>query len=225
MMTVYKAGAALGAALLLAACGGGGSNGGTNPPGPPVDLQITAGDAQNWYYNNPLPTPLSVKAVDVHGAAVPGVTVTWAVASGGGAVTPTQSITNSSGVATAADSIGSSGSSTTQTVGATFTGLANPVLFSEHATTPPPSADVSLKNTAFNPNSVVVQTGGTVTWTWDDSPTVHNVNFAGTDPTPHPANSTTQATGTETFTFTTVGTYHFNCNIHAGMTGTLAVVH
>jgi plastocyanin len=72
---------------------------------------------------------------------------------------------------------------------------------------------------------VVVQTGGTVTWTWNDSPVQHNVNFPATDPSPHPAGSATQATGTWSVAFTTVGTYHFFCNIHSGMTGTLIVVH
>src|SRR3989442_13810625 len=78
---------ALGMVLLGLACGGGG--GGTTPPGPPADPVKSAGDAQNWYFNNPLPTGLSVTAVDVDGRAGPGVGITWAVASGGGAGTPT----------------------------------------------------------------------------------------------------------------------------------------
>src|SRR2546422_11435830 len=69
----------LGVGLLTLACGGGGG-GGTTPPGPPADLVKSAGDAQNWYFNNPLPTGLSVTAVDVDGRAVPGVVITWAVA-------------------------------------------------------------------------------------------------------------------------------------------------
>ena len=223
MITVYKAGAALGVVLLLAACGGGGSNGGTNPPGPPVDLQITAGDAQNWYYDNPLPTPLSVKAVDVHGAGVPGVTVTWAVASGGGAVTPTQSTTNSSGVASTVDSIGSSGSSTTQTVSATFTGLANPVMFTQHATAPPTSGGVDIKDNFFSPNTIAVQVGGSVTWTWAGAAS-HTLNFTS-GPAPLPPDTPAQATGTKTFMFNSVGTYAYHCTIHAGMDGTLTVVH
>ena len=38
------------------ACSGGSSQ----PPGPPVDLVITGGNTQSWYFNNRLPTPLSV---------------------------------------------------------------------------------------------------------------------------------------------------------------------
>ena len=93
----------------------------TQPPGPPADLVISGGDGQNWYYNNPLPTPLSVTALDVDGRAVPGVVVTWSLASGSvGAVSPLQSTTNSSGVATTTDSVGFS---TSQRVNATFTSL------------------------------------------------------------------------------------------------------
>src|SRR3989449_7594755 len=113
----------LGVGLLTLACGGGGG-GASAPPGPPADLVKSAGDAQNWYFNNPLPTGLSVTAVDVDGRAVPGVVITWAVASGGGTVTPTQSTTNANGVATTTDSIGGS---TIQMVRATFTGPAGPV--------------------------------------------------------------------------------------------------
>src|SRR5437879_10626545 len=110
--------AAFGAVVGALSCGSGG--GGTTPPGPPVDL-LKSGDGQSWYFNNPLPTALSVTAVDVDGRAVPNVVVTWAVASGGGTVSPTQSTTNANGVATTNDSIGGS---TIQTVSATFTGLA-----------------------------------------------------------------------------------------------------
>ena len=202
------------------------NGGGTQPPGPPTDLVPTGGDRQNWFFNNPLPTVLSVTAVDIDGRAVPGVIVTWAVtsSSGSGAVSPTQSTTNAIGVATTTDSVGSS---TTQTVSATFSGLVSPASFSEFATTPPTSAAVTLQNFAFNPKNSVVQTGGTVTWTWNDGTAVHTLNFNATDPTPRPADTPQQATGSVTFTFTTVGTYSFFCAIHQaqGMTGQLTVVH
>ena len=108
--------AALGVVSGALACGGNG--GGTTPPGPPVDLLKTpAGDNQSWYFNNPLPTALSVTAVDVDGRAVPGVVITWAVTTGDGAVTPTQSTTKNTGVASTTDSVGSA---TLQRVSATF---------------------------------------------------------------------------------------------------------
>ena len=158
----------LGVGLLALACGGG-----TQPPGPPAELVITGGDAQSGYFNNPLPKPLSVTALDASGRAVPGVVITWAVTSGGGRVNPVQSTTDASGVATTTDSI----SSTIQTVSATFTGLLSPVSFTAHATTPPAANSVDIANTAFNPETVVVQVSGTVTWNWRDDPILHNVTF------------------------------------------------
>src|SRR5947199_10754624 len=118
--------AAFAAVLGAVECGGGGGGGGTQPPGPPTDLLKSGGDAQNWYFNNPLPTPLSVTAVDVSGQPVPGVVVTWGVTFGG--VSPVQSTTNANGVATTTDSLGSS---TVQTVSASFTGLYNAATFTE----------------------------------------------------------------------------------------------
>jgi plastocyanin len=209
----------LAAAVVTARCNGGGS---TAPPGPPTYLLKHAGDAQSWYFNNPLPVQLSVQALDAFNRGVPGVVVNWTTVSGGG-VSPAQSVTDTGGVASTTDSLGSA---SPQTVTATPSISTLPTLtFISGGATPPTSAAVSLKSTAFNPQSVVVQTGGTVTWTWNDSPTAHNLNFQSTDPTPHPPGSPTQATGTQTSPFTTVGTYHFFCNIHPGMTGTLNVVH
>ena len=198
----------------LSCCGGGG---GTTPPGPPVDLlKNPAGDNQSWYFNNPLPTALSVTAVDVDGRAVPGVVVTWAVTTpNGGGVNPPQSTTNGSGVATTADSIGAV---TLQNVTATFTGLSGPVTFASHATTPPNSGAVNVGDNFFNPASVIVQVNSTVTWTWTGQ-LGHSVTFTGG------ADSGVIPTGTFQQTFTTVGTKSYFCKVHQNMTGTVTVVH
>src|SRR2546425_1552199 len=213
--------AAFAAVLGAVECGGGGGGGGTQPPGPPTDLVKSGGDAQSWYFNNPLPTPLSVTALDAGGRAVPNVVVTWAVTSGAGKVNPTSSTTNASGVATTSDSVGSS---TIQTVSATFSGLAGPITFTEHADVPPTSAAVSVNDNFFSPNSAVIKTGGTVAWTWVGA-AFHNVTFTG-GPTPRPADGPTQMTGTYTpAAITTVGTYTYHCTIHGGMNGSVTVVH
>src|SRR2546427_1752757 len=91
---------------------------GTQPAGPPFDLLKSGGDAQNWYFNNPLPTPLSVTAVDVSGQPVPRVVGTRGGTSRG--VEPGQSTTKPNRVPTTTDSLGSS---TRQTVTPGFPGL------------------------------------------------------------------------------------------------------
>ena len=214
---------ALGTAVLGFACGGK-DGGGTGPctPGAATQLVKNGGDAQAWYFDNPLPAALSVKALDANNCAVPGVAVNWAVASGGGVVSPTQSTTNASGVASTNDSVGGS---TPQSVTATFTGLSSPVTFTATAAAPPTSGAVSLQNRAFNPSSVVVKSGGTVTWTWNDNPTPHNVTFTSGPPAGRPTNSPTQATGTYAPAFATPGTYGYHCTLHGGMDGTVTVVH
>src|SRR2546430_1291174 len=117
---------ALGVVGLLLACGGGGGGGGTGPctPGPATQLVKTSGDPPAWYFDNPLPSALNVTARDANNCAVPGVVVNWAVASGGGAVSPTQSTTGTSGVAATADSIGAT---RPPTVTATVNGLGAPL--------------------------------------------------------------------------------------------------
>jgi len=213
--------------LVFGALGASGcNNDGTQPVGPASDVVPSGGDGQNWYFNNPLPTPLSVTVFDPSGRPVPGVVVTWTVTSGAGsgAVNPAQSTSDANGIASTSDSVGSA---TIQRISAAVSGVPSPATFTEFATTPPTSAATNLENFAFNPQNSVVQTGGSVTWTWNDGVVGHNVKFNATDPTPHPADSPTQATGTETFTFTTPGTYDFFCSIHQaqGMTGKVTVVH
>ena len=214
--------AGLGAALLAAACGGGGGGGmGPCTPGAATQLVKTIGDPGTWYINNPLPSPLRVTARDASNCAVPSVVVNWAVTSGGGTISPAQSTTDASGTASATDSLGSA---STQTVTATFTGLPTPVTFTASATTPPTSAAVTVSNNNFSPDNSVIQSGSTVTWTWAAGAVAHNVTFTS-GPTPRPANSATQSTGSHAVTITNVGTYAYHCTIHAGMDGAVTVVH
>ena len=194
---------------------------GTQPAGPPFDLLKSGGDAQNWYFNNPLPTPLSVTAVDVSGQPVPGVVVTWAVTSGG--VNPAQSTTNTNGVATTIDSI----TSTIQTVSASFSGIQSAVTFTEIGFAPPTAVGVSVSDFSFTPRDTVVQTGGTVTWTWNSGTTRHSVTYL-TGPGALPPSSPTQDASGPNFTtpFTTVGRYTYHCTEHPTlMTGSVTVVH
>ena len=198
---------------------------GTQPAGPPFDLLKSGGDGQSWYFDNPLPVPLSVTAVDVSGRGVPGVVVTWSLTSGFGAVSPLQSTTNASGVATTTDSVGSS--TTRQTVNATFTGLLSPASFTEFASSPPTAVDVSVTSFAFTPRDTIVQAGGTVTWTWNSGTTLHSVTYL-TAPGALPTSSPTQNASGPPFstTFTTVGRYTYHCTQHPTlMTGSVTVVH
>src|SRR5437763_6814674 len=202
------------------------NGGGTQPPGPPADLMPSGGDGQSWYFNNPLPTPLSVTVFDVSGRPVPGVVVTWTVTpgAGSGAVNPVQSTTSALGIASTNDSVGSG---TIQRVSATVNGLLSAASFTEIATVPPTSATVTLENFAFNPQNSVVQTGGTVTWMWNDGTAFHTLNFNVNDPTPRPPDTPQQTSGSVAFKFTTVGSYPFFCLLHQaqGMTGKVTVVH
>jgi plastocyanin len=74
---------------------------------------------------------------------------------------------------------------------------------------------------AFDPNTVTIKVGGTVTF--DFGSVAHNVWFDN-QPTGAPANITgTNANVTKTLTFTTAGTFVYNCHIHPGMHGTVVV--
>jgi plastocyanin len=198
----------------------------TQPPGPPLDLMKSGGDAQNWYFNNRLPTPLSVTAVDASSRPVPGVVVTWAVSSsaGSGAVNPPQSTTDASGVATTTDSLGSS---TTQTVSASFPGVQSAVTFTEIAFAPPTSGAVDVRDNNFNLPNIVVQTGSAVTWSRTGM-NHHNVTFVSGPSILAKIFEADLETGTaasRTRTFAVVGTYNYSCTNHANMNGSVTVVH
>ncbi len=207
---------AVGTAWLAFACGG--NNGGTGPctPGPATQL-IKNGSNPTWYVNNPLPAPLSVTVLDANSCAVPGVVVNWSITTGGGGLGAAQSTTNSSGVATISDSLGAA---SPQVISATSTGLPMQA-FQVTGVAPGTTVDVALGPTFFNPADTVVQVGGSVTWTWNGI--THTLTF-DSGPPPLPT-ETSQSTGTKTIMFNSVGKYAYHCRIHAGMTGSLTVVH
>lgn len=71
----------------------------------------------------------------------------------------------------------------------------------------------------FNPASLTVAKGTTVTFTFQA--TTHNVNFANV--TGAPANiSNTSNSGVQRL-FATSGTFGYDCSLHPGMTGTVIV--
>jgi hypothetical protein len=69
-------------------------------PGPASTLAIVAGDGQSVTAGSAVPVLPAVKVSDAFGNAVPGFTITFAVASGGGTLTGGSATTNASGVAT-----------------------------------------------------------------------------------------------------------------------------
>ena len=95
--------------------------------------------------------------------------------------------------------------------------LADGVLFAQAQT--PAAAAVGIDNFTFNPQTVTVKAGTTVTWTnEDDIP--HGIAATNN------AFKRSQALDTDdsfSFTFTTPGTYQYFCYIHPHMTGTIVV--
>jgi amicyanin len=83
----------------------------------------------------------------------------------------------------------------------------------------PAAAAVSIDNFTFNPPTLTVKAGTTVTWTnKDDIP--HGIAATGN------AIKRSNALDTDdkySFTFTTPGTYQYFCYIHPHMTGTIVV--
>ena len=117
----------LGVGLVALACNG------TEPPGPPAQVVKSGGDAQAGYFNTPLAMPYSVTVSDADNRPVPGVSVDWAIVTGGGSLSSNPSVTNASGVATTTHTLGSA---TLYVVTATVEGLPS-VTFTATASAPP----------------------------------------------------------------------------------------
>lgn len=78
------------------------------------------------------------------------------------------------------------------------------------------TAQVTMKNFAFQPGDITISKGGTVTWTNDDT-VKHTVKFGGEE---SPQLNRGQ---TYTKTFNSAGTFDYICGIHPTMKGRVTV--
>src|SRR5438067_1997110 len=102
--------------------GGAGSGGSTAPPTSsktPVSIAVSSGDNQSALKGTALANPLVVVVTDAQGAGVAGVSVTFAVGSGGGSLGSTTVATDSLGQARTTLTVGPSAGPNTVTASAT----------------------------------------------------------------------------------------------------------
>ena len=159
---------------------------------------------------------------DQHGNAKQGVTVNWEVTSGGGTIAPGSSITGATGQASATRTLSGTSGAHGAIAFATLAGGPDTVTFTTNASTAPATATVIVGDNVFNPATVDIAVGGTVTWDWGSGGPVHNVTFS-TAGAPGPIAN--RNSGTVGLTFPNAGTFNYECTIHSGvMTGTVVVV-
>jgi plastocyanin len=103
-------------------------------------------------------------------------------------------------------------------LGAVCAPVVAPIVLPVHAQSAAANG-VSIDNFTFNPPTLTVKAGTTVTWTnKDDIP--HGIASANNAFTRSKALDTDDSFS---FTFTTPGTYQYFCYIHPHMTGTIVV--
>lgn len=199
----------------LAACGGGGGdNGGTTQPvnGPPASVAITLpavaiGDS----------AAATAIVRDAAGHTLTGAAVNWQ-----------SSATNIATVNATTGVVRGLALGTAQ-ISATATGGSSPSSAGTVTVKAPSAATVSMFPQAFSPVSFVLAVGGTVTF---DFPAGidHNVIFpkkpGTTQPlvTGSPADILPTRNAKVTRTFTTAGTFAYDCTIHPGMSAEVIVV-
>lgn len=186
----------------------------------PAGIEIAGGNNQSAGTGQQLPDPLTVRIRNAAGIMLPAVSVTWAVTAGGGTLGSPTSATTVAGIASNTFTTG--GSAGASTITATVTGN-NALSASFTATaTGITNGAVSVEDNLFDPDSVAVSAGGTVTWTWNGA-AAHNVTWVSGGF----ANASTRSTGTHAVTFGSAGTYLYYCSIHgsptSGMRGRVTV--
>ncbi len=195
----------------------------TATAGAAAKLAILDGNNQTGAISTLLTSPIRARVTDQFDNAVAATSVTWTVISGGGAITAT-SVTDAFGAAAASWTLGAAlGAQTAQASKTGVTG--SPLLFTATATAPPAAtAAISVGNNDFSPAARTVAPGTAVTWTWIGTGSVpHSVRSLGS-PSFTSSAILTGSGSTYSFTFTTVGVYNYDCEVHgASMSGTITV--
>lgn len=207
--------------LALAACGGG--DAGPDPNVVAMSLASPSGDNQQAAPGTQL-DPFRV-AIKMGSAPEPGRTVSWAIVQGAGTLSATQSTTDASGVATVRLTLGPAAGNTR--VSASSPDVSgSPLTFNAAAVVPGQFAQVDVINNSFEPASVTVAPGGTVSFRWGSTARGHSIIPVA--PATRPSQPTLRD-GPFTYeeTFPTAGTYRYFCSAHgaenAGMHGTVVV--
>jgi plastocyanin len=201
----------------------------TATPGVATQLIQPTGDGQAWMVGTVLPKPLTITVADQYGNGVSNTAVAWQVTSGSASVSPTNTTSTTSGVAQTSVTLGNTAGPITIT--ATSGSLAgSPHQFNVTAQAIPTTASVTVgpgivftsdRNSSSNPAVDTIAAGGKVTWTWAAGSLSHSVQSTGS---PSFTSSMIQTSNTYSFTFSTAGTYQYNCAVHgSGMTGTIVV--
>jgi plastocyanin len=201
------------------------------PSEPPLVIEKPAtksGDAQTGPVGTPLGNPLRV-LITREGEPVEGVNVTWTAAQGGSIGSAQES--DELGIATAVWTLGPAEGN--QVASAEVTGATNsPLTYTATATPdepppPPPGVTVQvLPNNTFDPATLTISPGQSVTWEWEDGSGRHNVT--PDDEEPAASGPLVEGPFTFTHTFDTPGTYRYYCLAHGGpggvgMSGTVVV--
>jgi plastocyanin len=83
------------------------------------------------------------------------------------------------------------------------------------------SNSIAIKNFAFNPATLTIKTGTTVTWMNQDG-AVHQIASEAGTPVAFTSDSLANGASYQ-FTFTQPGTYTYHCTVHPSMKGTIIV--
>lgn len=158
----------------------------------------------------------TVTTLDSYRNGAYGVTIVWAIGSGGGSITPAQNITGAGGRAEVTRTLGPGvGEQKTTATAAALPG-APTVEFTVIAAT----TVVRVANNSFVPSAVTIQAGDSVAWQWQPAAAAHNLTFAAAGA---PANEPDRTSGVVWRTFATAGSFAYQCTNHPGMTGTVTV--
>lgn len=197
-------------AVALSACGGGGGDGGTQPPAAVFTSLSISPSSPDLVLRDTL--QMTATPRDQNGVAMAGLGAATFERISGTAVsvsTTGRVIADSPGSAEIRASLTSGTTTRTATTDATVSSLST-------------SANVTASGagTTFNPDTVKIATGGSVTWAFP-GPQIHNVTFDGTPPTGGDIGD--HDSGSEARSFATAGRYTYRCTRHAGMNGAVVV--
>jgi plastocyanin len=216
--------------LLLLGLGCGGGSSGPDPNAPLLAKASPSGDGQSGPAGTPLTEPLRVILTQA-GAPLAGRSVSWTVLASGGSANPASSTSGADGIASTNVTLPPF-AATSQVVASSSGANGSPLHFSVTSTGATSSATVRVVDNEFQPVSLQITAGGSVTFAWLGGAGPHNVTPVG--PNTIPASSDPAPPGTHnapyTFstTFSTAGTFAYFCSVHgspsSGMRGSVTVV-